>query len=198
MNALEYISANFSKHYTLYDDYFNDDIGGGGFIRLYKKILVVLWRTLVGKTVIDIADDNNDILEIKFTFSHDEINIKSVLIRLIKGDIKSFTVDHTEDNSLVITITNFFNSNNCFYPTLKCVYTLMIVDNSDIKDCELLSFLSDTLLNVVEDMSWECKKHFSMFYTWMNEGNIKEVENPIVDIELNVGGNISKLEIPEY
>lgn len=198
MNDIEYISANFSKHYTLYDDYINDQIGCGGFIRLYKKIFVVLWRTLAGRTLTDIADDNNNILEIKFTFIHDEINIKSVLIRLIKDDVVSFTVEHIKDNSLIITITNFYDSNVCFDLVMKCAYALMIVDNSDIEDCKLVNFLSGALLDVVEDMSWSCNKYFSMFYTWMNDGNIKEVENPIIDIELNVGGNISKLEIPEY
>ena len=193
MNAIEYISANFDKHYTLYDDRINDEIGGGGFIRLYKKIFVVLWWTLT-----DTADDDNDSFEFKFTFSHNEINIKNVLIRLIKDNVVSFNVDHIRDNSLSITITNFCDSNDCFNLVMKCVYALMIVDNADIEDCDLVSFLSDKLLNVVEDMSLMCNKHFSMFYTWMNEGIIKEVENPIVDIELNVAGNISKLEIPEY
>lgn len=193
MNQIEYISANFSKHYTLYDDRINDEIGGGGFIRLYKKIFVVLWWTLTS-----ITDDDNNNFEFKFTFRHDEINIKSILIRLIKGDVVSFNVDHIEDNSLVITITNFCNSNDCFNLVMKCAYALMIVDNSDIEDCKFVSFLSSTLLDVVEDMSLECNKHFSMFYTWINDGIINEVENPIVDIELNVDGNISKLEIPEY
>lgn len=193
MNAIEYISANFNKHYTLYDDRINDEIGGGGFIRLYKKIFVVLWEVLTA-----ITDDDNNIAEFKFTVHHDDINVKCVLIRIIKDDVVSFTVDHIEDNSLAITITNFCNSNDCFNIVMKCVYALMIVDNSDIEDCELASFLSDKLLDVVKDMSLMCNKHFNMFYTWMNDGIIKEVENPIVIIDANIDGNISKLDIPEY